>query len=55
MIPDESHGIRLYNEHENIMVSNNTIYEPTGAARFECLSNESATASEIREMNNTCN
>lgn len=49
------HGIRTYNTHKNLKVSNNTIYEPTGATRFECLSNESTTPDEVELVNNTCN
>ncbi len=53
--PNERHGITIYNNHENVTVSNNTIYEPTGASHYECLNNESTTPNEVTQTNNTCN
>ncbi|GAA3513718.1 hypothetical protein GCM10022393_29410 [Aquimarina addita] len=53
--PNEGHGIRLFNEHENITISNNNIQEPTGADRYVCIKNESTTPTEIELVNNTCN
>lgn len=53
--PNETHGIRLYNELENITITNNTISEPTGADRFECILNESTTPNEVILSNNSCN
>ena len=53
--PNESHGITLTNTHTNLNISNNTICEPTGADRFQCLNNESMTPEEITTNNNTCN
>ena len=51
---NEHDGIKLYNTAENITISNNVIYESTGADRFECINNESDTPSEITLSNNTC-
>lgn len=52
--PNESHGIRLYNTVENITLSSNTIYQPTGADRFECLSDETISGN-VTSTNNSCN
>ena len=52
---NESHGINIYNNHENVTVSNNTIYEPTGADRYQCLNNESTTPDGLTLLDNTCN
>lgn len=52
--PNERNGIRLYNAHENIIVSNNDISEPTGAGTYACITNESTTPSEITLIDNSC-
>ncbi len=51
----ESDGIRLYETHSSVEVMNNTIYEPTGAERFECINNDSDNPAEITLTNNSCN
>lgn len=53
--PNEANGISLSNENKSITISNNSISEPTGADRFECLNNESTMLGEITLINNTCN
>ncbi len=53
--PTESDGIRLYGTHSSVTISNNTITEPSGAARFVCLNNNSDTPSAITDTGNTCN
>ncbi|MBQ4819282.1 right-handed parallel beta-helix repeat-containing protein [Aquimarina sp. MMG016] len=53
--PNESDGIRLFGTHQNVEVMNNTVYEPTGAARYICINNNSDTPEGIVENGNTCN
>ncbi len=53
--PSDFDGIRLYEGHTNISLLDNTIYEPTGADRFECINNSSTNPSEITDTGNTCN
>ncbi len=53
--PTDFDGIRLYNDHSNISLLNNTIYEPTGADRFMCINNSSQNPEEITDTGNTCN
>lgn len=53
--PSESHGIRLYDELSDVLVMDNTVSEPTGAARYECIKNESSTPSGISMSGNICN
>ncbi len=53
--PSDFDGIRLFEAHTNISLLNNTIYEPTGADRFECINNSSTTPNEITDTGNTCN
>lgn len=51
---NEAHGIKLFNAVENMTVSNNIISEPTGADRFECVSNETTTPDEVTLTANSC-
>ncbi len=53
--PEESDGIRLYGTHSAVSITNNTISEPSGAARFVCLNNNSDTPGAITDTGNTCN
>ncbi|MEM6830475.1 MAG: right-handed parallel beta-helix repeat-containing protein, partial [Bacteroidota bacterium] len=53
--PGESSGIRLYETHDQVIVSDNEIYEPTGADRYVCLQNDSTTPDEVEMAQNTCN
>ena len=53
--PSDFDGIRLFEGHTNISLLNNTIYEPTGADRFECINNSSTNPNEISDTGNTCN
>ncbi|SFD07568.1 right-handed parallel beta-helix repeat-containing protein [Algibacter pectinivorans] len=53
--PTDFDGIRLYDDHDNVSLINNTIYEPTGASRFQCINNGSESQDEIIEKGNTCN
>ncbi|WP_103068552.1 right-handed parallel beta-helix repeat-containing protein [Aquimarina sediminis] len=53
--PDQSDGIRLYGSHTSVSITNNTITEPTGAARYVCLNNNSNTPNAITDTGNTCN
>ncbi|XMO86145.1 right-handed parallel beta-helix repeat-containing protein [Algibacter sp. AS12] len=53
--PTDFDGIRLYSDHDNVSLINNTIYEPTGASRFQCINNGSESQDEIVEKGNTCN
>jgi len=52
--PDNFHGISLDGTHSNVTIQNNNIFEPTGAARFECINNESTSPNEITSINNSC-
>ncbi len=52
--PINSDGIWLDGTHTNVEVSKNTIYEPTGADRFECISNDSTTPNGILISDNSC-
>jgi len=52
--PQNSNGILLDGSQSNIMIQNNSIFEPTGASRFECINNESTTPSGITNINNSC-
>lgn len=51
---NEANGVKLSNQVDSIVISNNTISEPTGADRFECISNESITPSQVSLIGNDC-
>ena len=54
--PTSFDGIRLYNNHDNVSILNNTIYNPTGAARFQCINNKTTSNLEFISISgNTCN
>ncbi len=53
--PDESDGIRLFGANTNISVLNNAITEPSGAARFVCINNNSNNPGAVTDTGNTCN
>lgn len=52
--PNEIHGIRLYEIHNNLSVINNTITKPSND-RYKCIDNSSTTSTEITLKDNTCN
>ncbi len=53
--PNESDGVRLFGEHNTVSIVNNTISEPTGAARFVCINNDSDTPNGVTMTDNICN
>lgn len=54
--PNESHGIRLYNTLNNVLVTDNTITKPTGTSgSYNCLDNTTTTPSGVTVSNNSCN
>ena len=53
--PTDFDGIRLYENHSNVSILNNTIYDPTGAERFLCINNKSNNPNSITIDGNTCN
>ncbi|MEW7278522.1 right-handed parallel beta-helix repeat-containing protein [Aquimarina sp. 2201CG1-2-11] len=53
--PDESDGIRLYSTNLDVSILENTISEPTGAARYVCINDDSNASSVITNSGNTCN
>lgn len=53
--PHNFHGIRLFNGVENTTISNNTIFEPTGDARYNCLQNDTTSSTNLIISANTCN
>ncbi len=54
--PNESHGIRLYNTLNNVLVTNNTITKPTGTSgSYSCLDNTTTTPNGVTVSNNSCN
>jgi len=52
--PDESDGIRIFGTNSNVTILNNTITEPTGDDRFECINNNSDNPEAIVIENNSC-
>lgn len=53
--PNESDGIRIIGATNNLTVSNNSIFEPTGAERYVCINNDSDTPNGVNLSNNACN
>ncbi len=53
--PNESDGIRLHDAHTTVSILNNTITEPSGAERFECINNSSTTPNAVTITENICN
>jgi parallel beta-helix repeat protein len=53
--PDNFHGIHLSGEINNSTVTNNTVFEPTGLSRYQCLQNDAASSSSnLTISNNSC-
>ncbi len=52
--PNESDGIRLFGANTSVSILNNTISEPTGASRFECINNNSDNPDAVTLTGNTC-
>ncbi len=52
--PNDSDGIRLFGANTNVSLLNNTISEPTGAARYVCINNNSDNPAAITDTGNTC-
>ncbi|WP_083629251.1 NosD domain-containing protein [Tenacibaculum agarivorans] len=52
--PKNSNGILLQGDLTELIVEGNTISKPT-VTRFECISNESTSTSEVTTTNNSCN
>lgn len=52
--PNNSDGLLIEGNQNNVVISNNTIYEPTGAERFECINNKTGT-NGITITDNSCN
>ncbi len=54
--PNESHGIRLYNSLNNVMVTDNIVSKPTGTTgNYNCLENDTSTPSGVTVSGNSCN
>ncbi|SMG28948.1 parallel beta-helix repeat (two copies) [Marivirga sericea] len=53
--PKDRSGIRLFETHLNTVITNNTIYVPTGGTRYSCIENNSTTPNEVNLNGNTCN
>ncbi|TGV04800.1 right-handed parallel beta-helix repeat-containing protein [Flavivirga rizhaonensis] len=53
--PNESDGIRTFGTNTSFSVLNNTITEPTGAARYECINNDADNPDVTIMTGNTCN
>ncbi|MDJ0624536.1 MAG: right-handed parallel beta-helix repeat-containing protein [Desulfocapsaceae bacterium] len=54
--PGQIHGIRLFEILSNVSILDNTIFEPTGADRYNCLQNDSlGGSSDVTILGNTCN
>ncbi len=53
--PNESDGIRLFDTHSNLNITNNTVYEPSGAAQYVCINNSSTTPGGVTLTSNNCN
>jgi len=54
IIPQNSDGIRLYNAHTTVVVTDNKISKPIGS-RYQCINNESSSPQQVTMANNTCN
>ncbi|AUP77972.1 right-handed parallel beta-helix repeat-containing protein [Flavivirga eckloniae] len=53
--PNESDGIRVFGSNASFSIMNNTITEPTGAARYECINNDADNPDATIMTGNTCN
>ncbi len=55
IMPDESHGIRLYNSLNNVTVIDNIIDKPTGTSgNYICLDNNTSTPNGVTISRNSC-
>ncbi len=52
--PNGSDGIRIFGSNSNVSILNNSITEPTGGERYQCINNNSSNPSAITESGNTC-
>lgn len=52
--PHESDGVRIFGANDGLSVTNNTISEPTGASRFECINNADDNPDAVTLDGNSC-
>ncbi len=52
--PNENDGVRLFGNHTDVTITNNTISKPT-ATRYDCINNDSETPNAIIISGNQCN
>jgi len=48
-------GIRLFGDLNTVNISGNTVFEPSGAARYVCLRDDSVSQTNVAVVGNTCN